>query len=101
AELAARLIDQGMTLNVYDPFVHEAYANDMSAAGRGNDYNIDLKDRLVPTIKELLAKSDIVLVGNKYDDTLDELNASTPPVIDLTRIKAGKRSGGTYQGICW
>ena len=101
AELAARLIGQGMTLNVYDPFVHEAYANDMSAAGRGNDYNIDLKDRLVPTIKELLAKSDIVLVGNKYDDTLEELNAATLPIIDLTRIKTGKRSGGTYQGICW
>jgi GDP-mannose 6-dehydrogenase len=103
AELAARLIGQGMTLTVYDPFVHEAYANDMSAAGRGNDYNIDLKHRLVPSIAELLAKSEIVLVGNKYDETLDALNeaASHRPVIDLTRIKAGKRSGGSYQGICW
>jgi len=103
AELAARLIDQGMTLNVYDPFVHEAYANDMSAAGRGNDYNIDLKDRLVPTIAELLAKSEIVLVGNKYDETIDALQAASLDrmVIDLTRIKAGMRSGGTYQGICW
>jgi GDP-mannose 6-dehydrogenase len=103
AELAARLIGQGMALSVYDPFVHEAYANDMSAAGRGNDYNIDLKDRLVPTISELLAKSDIVLVGNKYDETLDELHAASAlqPVIDLTRIKAEMRTGGRYQGICW
>ena len=103
AELASRLIDQGLTVSVYDPFVHEAYANDMSAAGRGNDYNIDLKQRLVPSIAELLAKSEIVLVGNKYDETLEELlgAAATHPVIDLTRIKAGMRSGGSYQGICW
>ena len=103
AELASRLIDQGLTVSVYDPFVHEAYANDMSAAGRGNDCNIDLKQRLVPSIAELLAKSEIVLVGNKYDETLEELlgAAATHPVIDLTRIKAGMRSGGSYQGICW
>ena len=103
AELASRLIDQGLTVSVYDPFVHEAYANDMSAAVRGNDYNIDLKQRLVPSIAELLAKSEIVLVGNKYDETLEELlgAAATHPVIDLTRIKAGMRSGGSYQGICW
>jgi GDP-mannose 6-dehydrogenase len=103
AELAARLIDQGMQLTVYDPFVHEAYVNDMSAAGRGNDYNIDLKDRLVPTIAELLSKSEIVLIGNRYDETLVELHAAMTerPVIDLTRIKPDARSGGHYQGICW
>jgi len=103
AELAARLIDQGIELTVYDPFVHEAYANDMSAAGRGNDFNIDLKHRLVPTIAELLARSEIVLVGNKYDETLDALHAAMDSrvVIDLTRIKPGARSGGQYQGICW
>lgn len=103
AELAARLIDRGITLTVYDPFVHEAYANDMSAAGRGNDYNIDLKDRLVPTIGELLSKSDIVLVGNKYDETLEALQAAVADrlVIDLARIMPGAKSGGSYQGICW
>ena len=103
AELASRLIDSGITLTVYDPFVHEAYANDMSAAGRGNDYNIDLKDRLVPTIAELLAKSDIVLVGNKYDETIEALQAAVADrlVIDLARIMPGAKSGGSYQGICW
>lgn len=103
AELASRLIDKGISLTVYDPFVHEAYANDMSAAGRGNDYNIDLKDRLVPTIAELLAKSEIILVGNKYDETVEALQAAVADrlVIDLARIMPGARSGGSYQGICW
>ena len=103
AELASRLIDSGISLTVYDPFVHKAYVDDMNAAGRGNDYNIDLKDRLVPTIAELLAKSEIVLVGNKYDETIEALQAAIPDrlVIDLARIMPGARSGGSYQGICW
>ncbi|MGB8812824.1 MAG: UDP-glucose/GDP-mannose dehydrogenase family protein [Paracoccaceae bacterium] len=103
AELASRLIDQGISLQVYDPFVHEAYANDMSAAGRGNDYNIDLKSRLVPTIQALIAGSDIVLVGNKYDETVQPLKdvMHDRRIIDLTRIMPGQRSNGTYEGICW
>lgn len=103
AELAARLIDQGIAISVYDPFVHEAYANDMSAAGRGNDYNIDLKSRLVPTLDALLERSEIVLVGNKYDETLAQLQdvMANRAMIDLARIAPGARSGGTYQGICW
>jgi GDP-mannose 6-dehydrogenase len=103
AELASRLIDKGITLSVYDPFVHEAYANDMSAAGRGNDYNIDLKSRLVPHIDTLIAGSDIVLIGNKYEETIAPLAAlmGSYPMIDLTRITPQARTNGLYEGICW
>lgn len=103
AELASRLIDKGITVSVYDPFVHEAYANDMSAAGRGNDYNIDLKSRLVPHIDTLIAGSDIVLIGNKYEETIAPLAAlmGAHPMIDLTRITPQARSNGVYEGICW
>ena len=105
AELASRLIDKGIELTVYDPFVHEAYANDMSAAGRGNDYNIELKSRLVPTIEGLIQGSDIVLVGNKYDETIEALKAAMSdadrPIVDLTRFAPQARSNGTYEGICW
>ena len=57
----------------------------------------------MPTIGELLAKSDIVLVGNKYDETLEALQAAVADrlVIDLARILPGAKSGGSYQGICW
>ncbi len=103
AELASRLIDKGLSLSVYDPFVNEAYANDMSAAGRGNDYNIDLKSRLVPTIEDLIASSDIVLVGNKYEETIGPLTAAMNDrkMIDLTRIAPQARTNGLYEGICW
>ncbi len=103
AELAARLIDKGISLSVYDPFVNEAYANDMSAAGRGNDYNIDLKSRLVSSIESLIAGSDIVLVGNKYEETIAPLSAimGERRMIDLTRIVPSARSDGLYEGICW
>jgi len=103
AELASRLIDKGIQLSVYDPFVHEAYENDMSAAGRGNDYNIELKSRLVPTIQGLIDGSDIVLVGNKYEETLAPLQAvmANRKIVDLTRIAPSARSNGTYEGICW
>jgi GDP-mannose 6-dehydrogenase len=103
AELAARLIKKGITLSVYDPYVQEAYANDMSAAGRGNDYNIELKSRLVPTIEGLIASSEIVLVGNRYDETLAPLTAAmgATAMVDLARISPQARSSGTYQGICW
>jgi GDP-mannose 6-dehydrogenase len=103
AELASRLIDKGITLNVYDPFVHEAYANDMSAAGRGNDYDIDLKPRLVDSLDDLFDSCDVVLIGNKYDETVSQLQAAigNRAIIDLTRIAPMARSGGLYQGICW
>ncbi|MDO6658943.1 UDP binding domain-containing protein, partial [Anaerobacillus sp. 1_MG-2023] len=48
AELAARLIKNGVQVDIYDPYVHEAYANENSTAGRGNDVIPDLKDRMNP-----------------------------------------------------
>ncbi len=103
AELAARLIGRGLHLSVYDPFVQEAYANDMNAAGRGLDHDIALGSRLVPSIDDLIAGSDIVLVGNRYDEAIPPLQAAMGDraMIDLARIKPGHRSAGSYEGICW
>lgn len=103
AELASRLLDKGLQVNVFDPYVHEAYANDMSAAGRGNDYNIDLRDKLIADIDGLFDTSDIILVGNKYDEVMEQITArmGSKPIVDLTRIAPAARSSGTYQGICW
>ncbi|WP_295078307.1 nucleotide sugar dehydrogenase [Tabrizicola sp.] len=103
AELASRLIGRGMELSVYDPFVHEAFANDNTSVGRGLEQDIALGSRLVGSIDELIEGSDIVLVGNRYDETIRPLQAAlgNRPMIDLTRIKPGQRSEGTYEGICW
>ncbi|WP_406736530.1 nucleotide sugar dehydrogenase [Thioclava sp. GXIMD4215] len=102
ATLAARLIEKGREIKVYDPYVNEAYSNDHSAAGRGNDYGIELRDRLVPSIQDLLAETDVILVGNSYAETLEPLTrAMDRPIIDLTRISPEARSNGVYEGICW
>lgn len=103
AELATRLIRRGVELRVYDPFVTEAFANDTNAVGRGVPVDIGLGDRLVGSIDELIEGSDIVLVGNRYDEVIQPLQAAmgSRPMIDLTRIVPGQRSDGCYQGICW
>ena len=103
AELAARLIKDGINVEIYDPFVHEAYANDNSTAGRGNDVIPDLQDRLNPDLSAMIDASDMIVVGNIYKDTLPTLDAAiaAKPMVDLTRISRARASGGGYDGICW
>ncbi|MEM9787827.1 MAG: nucleotide sugar dehydrogenase [Pseudomonadota bacterium] len=103
AELASRLIKSGIGVEIYDPFVHEAYANDNSTAGRGNDVVPDLKQRLVPELQALIDGSDAIVVGNMYKDTVDALDVASKskPMVDLTRINRNRVTGGGYDGICW
>jgi GDP-mannose 6-dehydrogenase len=103
AELAARLIADGIKVDIYDPYVFEAYAANNSTAGRGNDVIPDLKDRMVGDLDQLIGQSDAILVGNFYKDTIGSLEqaAATRPVVDLTRMNRKRVSDGHYQGICW
>ena len=103
AELASRLISKGFEVRVYDPYVHEAFAGGVSAIGRGNDVVPDLDTRMVPKLEDLISGADIILIGNRYEDTLGRLNeaAKSHSLVDLTRINATLRSNGQYQGICW
>ncbi|MDF2982646.1 MAG: algD3, partial [Devosia sp.] len=103
AELASRLISKGLELRVYDPYVSQAVAGGVSAMGRGNDVVPDLPSRLVGKIEDLIAGSDVILVGNRYEETIAPLNSVSEyrSLVDLTRINASLRSNGTYEGICW
>lgn len=103
AELASRLIKDGVSVDIYDPFVYEAYESENSTAGRGNDVIPDLKSRLVENLDEMINGVGAILVGNYYKETVDQLEvaAKTRPVLDLTRMKRAMVSGGQYQGICW
>lgn len=103
ASLASRLIAKGYDLKIYDPFVQQAYAEGMSGAGRGNDTAIDLKNRLVGELDDLIDTSDVILVGNHYAEAIPVLDKSSDkiPMVDLLRIRPDIRSSGTYQGICW
>lgn len=103
AELAARLIKSGVEVDIYDPYVYEAYASNNSTAGRGNDVIPDLKDRMVADLDALIDSNGAILVGNFYKNTVGQLEtaAKTRPVLDLTRMNRAMVSDGQYQGICW
>lgn len=103
AELAGRLIKSGVNVDIYDPFVFEAYAEENSTAGRGNDVIPDLQNRLVGDLNDLIESSDAIIVGNLYKDALPKLSeaAVKTPVIDLARLDRSKVSSGSYSGICW
>jgi len=103
AELASRLIGQGVAVKVWDPYVQEACDHDLTSTGRGNDWGIDLKETLVPSLDDLIEGTDILLVGNRYEDAVTRLSAlnGDRTVIDLARIDPKRRSGGSYHGICW
>jgi len=103
AELASRLISKGFALRIYDPYVSHAVASGVSPIGRGNDVVPDLASRLVPEIADLIAGSDILLVGNRYEEAIEPLNSASAShsTVDLTRIDTALRSNGTYEGICW
>jgi GDP-mannose 6-dehydrogenase len=101
--LAARLIDRGIDVKIYDPFVQEAYDTETPGAGRGNEEVPDLQHRLVKDLDKLIAGAGTVLVGNHYAQAVERLKraADEGPVVDLTRLNRDKVSDDTYQGICW
>lgn len=103
AELASRLIASGHDVKVYDPNVSTGFALDLAQAGRGNDVVPDLRDRMVPTIEALIGTSDMILVGNRYDEIVEPLNDAMKhqTIVDLARLRPGLVSGDGYQGICW
>ncbi|OYX43896.1 MAG: nucleotide sugar dehydrogenase [Rhodobacterales bacterium 32-67-9] len=101
--LAARLITKGIEVDIYDPFVQEAFDAGTPGAGRGNDGIPDLKERMVDDLDRLIEGSGAVLVGNYYKEAVDKLKAAAGkrPVVDLTRLHRDMVSNGTYAGICW
>ena len=102
--LAARLIDKGVDVQVYDPFVKEAFDTETPGAGRGNDHVPDLEHRLTDNLDELIESSGAVVVGNYYQETIERLkraSAKQKTVVDLARLNRDMVSGDNYNGICW
>ncbi|SHJ01602.1 GDP-mannose 6-dehydrogenase [Palleronia salina] len=103
ADLAARLIDSGQEVRVYDPYVATAFANDPGAVGRGNAVVPDLSERMEDDIDQLIEDSEVIVVGNKYPEVTERLKGSlgNRRVVDLGRIDPDVVSDAGYQGICW
>ena len=101
--LAERLIDKGINVEIYDPFVKEAFDAGTPGAGRGNEGIPDLKERLVDDIDRLIDAAGTVLVGNYYAETVETLKKASPKrkIVDLTRVHRDMVSDGSYAGICW
>ena len=101
--LAARLIDKGIEVEIYDPFVKEAYDSGTPGAGRGNESVPDLEKRLVGDLDQLINDAGAVVVGNYYNDTVERLKAAagSRPLVDLTRLHRDMVTGDGYDGICW
>lgn len=101
AELAARLLGQGVSVSVFDPNVAQV-------AAQGDHSFQDsklphLSQMLVGNLSQLVEKADALVIGNFYAETVELLGAAsvTKPTIDLTRLRRDMVSTGTYEGICW
>ncbi|ETW14775.1 GDP-mannose 6-dehydrogenase [Roseivivax marinus] len=103
ANLAARLIEQGQDVQIYDPYVSTAFANDPSAIGRGNAVVPDLGSRMESDIDKLIERSEVIVVGNKYPEIEARIRetAGSRRIVDLDRIDPSMVSSEGYQGICW
>jgi GDP-mannose 6-dehydrogenase len=102
--LAARLIGKGVDVEIYDPFVTEAFATATPGAGRGNEGIPDLETRLTDNLDDLIERSGTVLVGNYYGETIEQLKKATATkkkIVDLARLHRDMVSDGDYDGICW
>ncbi|MHA6345147.1 nucleotide sugar dehydrogenase [Roseivivax sp. CAU 1761] len=103
ADLAARLIESGQEVRIYDPFVATAFANDAAAEGRGNAVVPGLANRMETDLDTLIERSEVIVVGNRYPEVRERIaeRADGRRIVDLTRIDPERVSGAGYQGICW
>ncbi len=99
--LIETLIGKGYQLSIYDRDVSLA-----RLAGANKEYierEIPHISQLMRTsIDEVVTNADVVIVGNKAEEFRQIENKLTGDqvLIDLVRL-FDKKSGGSYQGICW
>ena len=101
--LAEALLGKGFSLRIYDRNVSIA-----RLVGANKDYiNTQiphLSSLLTEDIDELLAGSDVIVVGNAAPEFGDALTRTRPDqiVLDLVRVKTPREAiKADYHGICW
>jgi GDP-mannose 6-dehydrogenase len=101
--LAEALLGKGYSLCIYDKSVSIA-----RLVGANKDYiNTQiphLSSLLSESIDEVLAGSDVIVVGNGSPEFVDALKRTRPDqiVIDLFRVNVDRdQIPGDYTGICW
>lgn len=101
--LAEMLINGGYTLKIYDSCVSEARL--MNGANRDYIQNVipHIAACLVNTPEELIAGSNVFVIGNgtpEFADILDKTDEDMS-IIDLVRLHQPMESRKAYAGICW
>ena len=101
--LAEALLGKGYSLRIYDRNVSIA-----RLVGANKDYINKqiphLSSLLTEDIDEVLAGSDVIVVGNAAPEFGDALTRTRPDqmILDLVRVKTPREQiPGAYQGICW
>jgi GDP-mannose 6-dehydrogenase len=101
-ELAERLIGKGYDLRVYDRNVSLAAVH-----GANRDYILNkiphISRLMVPTIDEVLAHADTIVLGNAAAEFADVPRRirEHQTVIDFVRVSDSRSVAGVYEGICW
>jgi GDP-mannose 6-dehydrogenase len=96
------LIGKGYQLKLYDRNVSLA-----SITGSNRDYILNhiphISRLMVDDYAEILADSEVLVVGNGAAEFKDILSRIKPGqvVVDLVRIGKGRSESGRYEGICW
>jgi GDP-mannose 6-dehydrogenase len=101
--LAEALLGKGCTLRIYDRNVSIA-----RLVGANKDYiNTQiphLSSLLTEDIDDVLAGSEVIVVGNAAPEFGDALTRTRPGqvILDLVRVKTPREEiPGEYRGICW
>jgi GDP-mannose 6-dehydrogenase len=101
--LAEALLGKGLSLRIYDRNVSLA-----KLVGTNRDYIEKqiphLSSLLCSTIDEVIASSEVIVVGNQTPEFVEALTQTRPDqiVIDLVRLPIdGSMLPAEYRGICW
>jgi len=101
-ELTERLIGKGYDIKVYDRNVSLACIH-----GANREYILNkiphLSRLMVPTIDEVLAHSQTVVIGNGAPEFVDvpKRIGEGQTVIDFVRVSDSRTVAGVYEGLCW
>ena len=95
--LTEALIEEGFEVSVYDP-------NVSSRNDGGRNYMPHIAGLLCEEAKDVVARADVVVIGNKYDGVAAVLSSieADLDIIDLVRMPLSAVGDNVnYQGLCW
>ncbi|MBP1684435.1 MAG: GDP-mannose 6-dehydrogenase [Deltaproteobacteria bacterium] len=101
-EVLAQLLSEGYDVMAYDHNVLPA-----AIVGANREYVERQLPRwsslLCPTLEQLLAHAETVVIAARHDEFADVLDQLRPDqvVVDLVRIRRAHQLGTRYAGLCW